>query len=264
MKFIYFFITGICALIAAADCGVLKAADFSDLTAEEESVCAAESLSVVLNPRQEAVLSAQVNACVHRIHKEFGQGFQKGDLLLTLDRRLFSLRLSQAQAVYLQKKRNFDTISDLYNHQSRSVIDLEDARAELSVAEINRELAKYDLEHCTIRAPYAGRVEQLAVDEREWVRTGDPLVKIVNDATLLARTLIPAVSLKAFPIGSKVQMTLTGGQMATGRVSHIGAVMDSASQTFEVKIEVPNPKGVLRSGMTGKIISPAPHKKEPF
>ncbi len=41
-----------------------------------------------------------------------------------------------------------------------------------------------------------------------------------------------------------------------GKVSHLGAVMDSASQTFEIDIEVPNSDGTLISGMTGKIVLP--------
>ncbi len=270
MKFVSLFITGICIFLAAAHPVVLKAADapvlpdFSDLGLEQESTGqveeradAPESFSVVLNPRQEAVLSAEVNACVQKIHKEFGQGFQKGDVLLTLDSRLFRLHLSQAEVLYVQRKKTFDAICDLYENQSRSIIELEDARAGFRIAEINKKVAKYDLERCTIRAPYAGRVEQVAVDEKEWVKIGDSLVKIVNDAVLLARTLVPASLLQVFSIGSTVEMELTGGRKVHGKVSHIGAVMDSASQTFEVKIEVPNPDGSLRSGMTGKIIRPA-------
>lgn len=220
-----------------------------------------KSFSVVLNPRREAVLSAEVDSSVQKIVREFGQSFNKGEPLISLTPELFTLRLSQAEALYQQKRKNLEVIRELYSNKSRSVLDLTEAEAELRIAEVGRKLAAYDLARCTIRAPYSGRVEQLAVDEQEWVKAGDPLIKIVSDATLLARTLIPAGSLAAFPLGHNVQIELTGGRVVEGAVSHIGAVMDSASQTFEIKIEVANRKGELRSGMTGRIVQPEEKRK---
>jgi len=219
-----------------------------------------ESFSIVLNPRKEAVLSAEVDSTVKQIVREFGQSFKKGDTLVRFNSVYFRLKLSQANAVYEQKQKAFTAVSDLYKNRSRSSIDLEEARAEQSIAKVNVDLANYDLTRCTIKAPYNGRVEHLAVDENEWVAEGDPLIRIVNDTTLLARTLVPAGALASFAIGSPVKIELTGGNIVSGNVSHIGAVMDSASQTFEVKIEIPNPDGKLRCGMTGKILSPAADK----
>ncbi len=195
-----------------------------------------DSFSVVLKPRYEAILAAEV--------------------VLQLDATLYTLLLKKAQAIQAKEQSIFDAVAALYKNKSRSIIELEEARVNLSIAKSEAAFARHNLARCTVRAPYDGRVEQLAVNEQEWVKTGDPLLKIVADSTLLARTLVPARYLSSFTLGKEVEIVLHDGQKITGKVSHLGAVMDSASQTFEIDVEVPNTEGKLIGGMTGKLIRP--------
>ncbi len=238
--------------------------DINEISIEEslvaplpkKSVAPSEFFSTVLKPRQEAILSAEVDARVEKIAKEFGQPFRKGEKLIQLDSTLYRLRVKKAEAEEAKEQITFTAISDLYKNRSSSIIDLEEARLNLSNAKTELVFARYRLDRCAISAPYNGRVERLAVNENEWVNAGDPLIKIVGDGTLLARTLIPASSLPLFTLDKEVEIALADGKKVAGRVSHLGAVMDSASQTFEIDIEVPNTDGSLISGMTGKIIPP--------
>lgn len=211
---------------------------------------------VVFSPRKEVILSAEVDSTVSLIAKEFGQFFKKGQVLVKLDPQMFIWRQDKAKALHKKAAKSFEVIENLYKDKSRSIMDLEEARANLSIAKANIRISSKEVEFCTIKAPYAGRVERLLVDEREWVEAGTPLIKIVSDSILLARTLVPWDELKSFPVGSPVNIELSSGETVKGKVSHVGAVMDSASQTFEVKIEVPNTSRKLKCGMTGQILMP--------
>ncbi len=268
MRLFFFFIAACWSVLCPSL--PLNAADseefptFNDITAEEGGLVGEiktpaiqqESFSVVLKPRREAILSAEVDGRVEQIVKEFGQSFRKGQTLIRLNSSLYRLRLQKAQATEALEQTTFDTISRLYQNKSRSIIDLEEARANLSIARTELAFANHNFARCTISAPYNGRVERLAVNEQEWVNAGDPLLKIVGDGTLLARTLVPANYLSAFAVGKPVEIILTGGKKVAGKVSHLGAVMDSASQTFEIDVEVTNPDGTLISGMTGRLVRP--------
>ncbi len=139
---------------------------FNDITAEkgsESSMPATvaeplESFSVVLKPRREAVLSAEVDARVERVLKEFGQSFRKGEKLVQLDSTLYRLRLKKAKAEEAKEQTAFTAISDLYKNKSSSIIELEEARLNLSNAKTEVVFARYKLDRCTISAPYNGRV----------------------------------------------------------------------------------------------------------
>ncbi|MBI9112372.1 efflux RND transporter periplasmic adaptor subunit [Maridesulfovibrio ferrireducens] len=216
-----------------------------------------ESFSVVFNPRKEVVLSSEVDSTVSYIGKEFGQSFRKGEVLIKLNPQMFLWRQDKAKALYEKASETFKVIENLYKDKSRSIIDLQEAKASLSIAEANMCIASQEVAFCTIKAPYSGRVEKLAVNEKEWVEAGTPLIKIVSDSVLLARTLVMGKDLAFFPLGGAVSIELSNGGVVKGNVSHVGAVMDSVSQTLQVNIEVANPKGQLKCGMTGKIVLPA-------
>lgn len=233
--------------------------DFSDekATKDDDSRTSLQgTYNVVFYPRKEVILSAEVESTVSQIAKEFGQSFKKGQVLIKLNPDMFILRQDKAKALHKKAVETFKIIEGLFKNKSRSVIDLEEARADLAISKANMRIAGKEVGFCTIKAPYSGRVEKLLVDEQEWVEAGTPLIKIVSDSVLLARTLVPWNELKAFPIGKLVEIELTSGEIVKGKVSHVGAVMDSASRTFEVKIEVSNTKRKLKCGMTGHIPMP--------
>ncbi len=89
----------------------------------------------MLDPRKEAVLSTEVDSAVRAVRKEFGQAFKKGDVLILLDSRLYNLRLEKAKALYKKASAKHDVIAKLYAQKARSIVDLEEAKAELIVLE---------------------------------------------------------------------------------------------------------------------------------
>ncbi len=212
-----------------------------------------ETLKVVFYPHKEAVISSELQSTVKIIAKEFGQSFKKDDMLIHLSEDMFAWQRDKAEAIYNQELKTFNVISRLYREKSRSVIELEEARGKLNVAKANVNIANKEFDNCTIKAPYNGRVEKVFINEGEWVEPGAMLLKIVDDSILYARTLILWNHVDAFPLGKTVDIIVNNGLKVSGSVSHISASMDSASQTFEIQIEVHNVDQKLRSGMTGAI-----------
>jgi multidrug efflux pump subunit AcrA (membrane-fusion protein) len=131
-------------------------------------------------------------------------------------------------------------------------IALATARKELAVAELNLAAAREELAACTVQAPFAGRVDRVAVNEHELVQAGQKLIAIVNGETLEASFLLPSDAIDAVREGLEVTIDVVEtGQRVTGRVSSISAQAEPASRTIEVWAEVPNPDGTLRPGMRG-------------
>lgn len=234
--------------------------DFSEKSASSNEVVGEsvpqDVFSVVFSPRKEVILSSEVDSTVSLISKELGQPFKKDEVLISLDPQMFLWRLDKAKALYSKALATFKVIENLYKDKSRSIIDLEEAKADLSIAKVNMSIASQEVAFCKIKAPYSGRVEKVAVDEKEWVESGTPLIKIVSDSVLLARTLVLGKDVNLFPLGKVVSIELSNGGIVKGKVSHVGAVMDSASQTLQVNIEVKNIDGKLKCGMRGHVVMP--------
>jgi multidrug resistance efflux pump len=265
-----------------------------------------DRIAVILAPRRQAVLSAEVSARVTAVNRELGERFELGEVLIGLDdlafrvnkqtsearleaaesnlaqvRKLTEERTRQrhAQAILDAARANLDATQRLYDDNHASRVDLENAKRDAATAQAeyelvaagatkelrqaerdvviargNREIAADELDACTIEAPYDGRVARVLVNEHELVDRGTPVIEVVDDSVLLARFLLPSSLFRAVRVGQELNLTIDEArENMVVKVSHIAAVLDAASVTFEVYAEVTNPAGKLRAGMNGSL-----------
>ena len=214
-------------------------------------------LSVVFTPRHQAVLAAEVATTVLEIHKEFGESFEQGDLLIKLDSERFVLDRNRAGSRVAAASKSYKVNKELYDNDSASQLEVEEARRDLGVAGADYNIAEHDIDSCTVTAPFGGRVDKVLVNEFEQVQKGQPMMEIVNDSVLLVKTLLPSKAFRSVSVGKDVSIQVNElGETVAGKVSHISATMDPASGTFEIYAEVDNAEGLLRSGMTGQLVLP--------
>lgn len=270
------------------------------------SAAAQEEVVVILAPRREAVLSAEVHGHVVSLRYELGQVFAEGEALATLHDLAYRVNVASATArqdaaqahltqieklvelktrqrhaeatlaaarVHLEATERLHdnghaSLNDLANAkrdvataqadtelvEATSAKELIEARRELALATGQLETAREELAACTLVAPYAGRVARVLVHEHEWVERGTPIVEIVDDTVLRARFLLPSKLFQAVRLGQEFQVLITEvGRVVRMTVSHVAAVLDPASRTFEVYAEIDNREGALRAGMNGTL-----------
>lgn len=222
----------------------------SPATAEQE---ATQGIPIVLAPRYESILAAEIDSRVTKITKEFGQNFKKGHVLIDLDAVPAGLGVRRAKAQLQEASKKFGILQDLYKTKSVSVLELEEARSKQVVAEVDLAIARQKLARCTVKAPFSGRVAKVLVHEHEWVKIGTPLLEVIDDSVLLAKFLLPSFLYGSLKTNGKVSIDIEEtGRIYEGRISHIGAEVDPSSRSFEVFAEVKNDAS-LRSGMRGTI-----------
>ncbi len=87
---------------------------------------------------------------------------------------------------------------------------LESARARLESARVMLRFREADLADATIRAPYAGVVTRKRVSAGKYVREGEPVIDMVDDADLEIEADIAAERLAGLPPGSEVELRVDG------------------------------------------------------
>lgn len=215
------------------------------------------TILAVFEPFRQAVISGEVSSRIERIHKEMGQGFNRGEPLVTLNSEDFVISLKKTHTLLKAAETNHKSISELFEDKSVSLLELNKVQTERALAELNLAKAERDLAACILVAPYAGRIKKVIANEHEWISAGQILLEIVDDSILRARALTPWSLLSKIHVGDTVTIKVNNVDMkVSGEVSHISPVIDSASQTSEILIEVDNRKGHLKSGMTGIIALP--------
>ncbi|MCA9038158.1 MAG: efflux RND transporter periplasmic adaptor subunit [Planctomycetaceae bacterium] len=148
----------------------------------------------------------------------------------------------------LELRRYQDTIVQLENQISLHPHQLEAARQRLTAAEADLKRANNDLLRTEVVPPFSGVLSEVMVEQGQYVRNGEPLVRIVDSS----RIEIP-VSLgledylliqDAVESGHPPEAWLAENETAPARwkgyVVRVSPTADASSRTIEVFIEVIN------------------------
>ena len=129
------------------------------------------------------------------------------------------------------------------------------ARAEWQIAVARREQALIDVERCAVRTPIAGVVELRRIQVGQMVKEGDLLFQIGDPSTLRAEVLVPEAHLGIVRVGQKVRVIpAAGGAPTTARVTRVSPLVDPASGTFRVVVDLDNRSGRLHGGVSARVV----------
>ena len=131
------------------------------------------------------------------------------------------------------------------------------ARARLQKAEENQVLARLDLARAralldqrTIKSPISGIVVDRFVAPGEFV-DDQPLLRLAQLDPLRVEVILPAEKFKEIATGMKAQVRPEDGEGTSylSTVVIVDKIIDPASGTFAVRLELPNPDYRVPSGL---------------
>lgn len=226
-----------------------------DTSSNEASPAAASSgLNVrgMLEPRAEATLSSQIAARVIALPYKEGDSFQKGAALVELDCEIYKTQLEAAEAASSAAKAQFESNRQLAKLNSIGALEvqLSEANYRKAVAEANvtRALTK----HCTIKAPFAGRVVKNEIHNYESVSEGTELLAIVDRSTPDIRLIVPSKALAWLKPGTPFTFEVDEtGASYPAKIKALGARIDAVSQTVSVRAQFTGQPATLTPGMSG-------------
>ena len=141
---------------------------------------------------------------------------------------------------------------------SRSAADVQVARSRISLSGAAYEARRNQLGAIanpdgtvTVVSPIAGVVSDREATLGESVEeSGKPIMTIVNDRQVIASANIYEKDLGQVRIGQAVQVKVVGDNTSyVGKVTAIGATIDSTTRVVPVKAEINNAQGKLKVGM---------------
>jgi multidrug efflux system membrane fusion protein len=164
--------------------------------------------------------------------------------------------LARAESELARARRDFRNAERLLERGAGTADRLAQTRTALAAAEASLAAAREAMEDLDIRAPFAGRIEELAVEEGEYVQAGAPAARIVDLQPLSVRIRIPQTAVADVEEGQQAEVTFIGGRTRTGEVVFVGARADAATRTFEAEVEVPNEDGAIPAGISASVRIP--------
>jgi len=206
----------------------------------------------LIKPVERAIISSEISAKINAIPFKSGVRFKKGDLLVGFNCSFYQADLASTEAIYQSKQHILKNNKELLALNAMSEIEVSISESEMKVARADRTMRAIRVGQCKIKAPYNGRVIEIAVNEHEIVSADKEILSILNDGELEIELIVPSNWLTWLSTGEAFTFLIDEtGMKLNAKVTKTGAVVDPVSQTikltgkFEEKLE-----GVL-SGMSG-------------
>jgi RND family efflux transporter MFP subunit len=122
--------------------------------------------------------------------------------------------------------------------------DTRQRRASVAQRRVGLEIARQELEDSRIVAPFDGRVQRRHANPGQYLKTGDPLVSLVQVNPLRLRMEVPEREAPQLRVGQEVRFRATGADRPqSARVSRISPALDRASRVLVVEADVENDGG---------------------
>ena len=107
----------------------------------------------------------------------------------------------------------------------------------------------------SVIAPLAGVLQELEVREGMTLAAGAPLARINGLDSVWLAVAVPEAQSAGIQVGQQAAARLPAlpGQVIEGEVSAVLPEASAASRTVRVRVQLPNPEGRLRPGLTAQV-----------
>jgi RND family efflux transporter MFP subunit len=230
-----------------------------------ESIATGPAISGELRAEREATLRAELAGAVRATFVDAGSRVGAGAVLAQLDDvaaqdNFLSARsaVTAAQSAADLAKREHERQQRLFDAGAIAERDLETARradvaaaSQLADAKARMTLARTQLDHTKVRAPFAGVIAQRMVSAGDYMQTGGEMFRIVDPRSMRFEASVPAAELSEVQVGATVTFSVNGypGRSFQGKVSRINPAADPTTGQVRIVVSIPNEKSALVGGL---------------
>jgi membrane fusion protein, multidrug efflux system len=178
----------------------------------------------------------------------------------TIRQREADLRLAQTN---LDRSRNLferqliprQTFDDTDARYQAAAAQLDLAKAQFAQAGARLDELKINVANTTITSPVSGFIGRRLLDPGAWVTPNSEFISIVDIATVRMVANIVEKDLRRVATGMKADVSVDAfpGESFVGRIARVAPVLDPATRTAQIEIEIDNPQFRLKPGMYANV-----------
>jgi RND family efflux transporter MFP subunit len=225
-----------------------------------------------LRPLETVVVRSRVDGILESVYVREGQTVANGALLARFESAEQEAQLRSAEAEVAAARSDFETarwnaeqsrelfrVGAISERELRSAEQAaEAARARQAAAEARHRTASNALRDTRVVAPFAGTIDKRFVQAGENTSRGAQMFTLVRSLTLELTASLPARRADEVKVGQSVRF-VANDRHFTGRIARLSPVIDPASRSVTVYVQIPNPRGELKGNTfaTGQVVSTA-------
>ena len=218
-----------------------------------ESIATLKS-TAVLEADRAATITTKSSGIILDILVEEGDLVEKDQVLLVLESDEQRLTLKSATANYDKSLNNFERAQKLLTKGLVNQEQIDNLKFETRSLKATLDQAVMNLSFTQVKSPFAGTVVKRHVKIGNLVQNATAVFEVIDFDSLQAKIDVPEHQWLIMKAGLPVQFEFDALENNTviGEVIRISPVIDSASGTFEVTVQVDNSEKLLRPGLFAK------------
>lgn len=209
-----------------------------------------EPVECLIEPRHRVKVATPVEGRVEEIRVDRGDRVKAGEVVAVLDSGVERATLKVDEARVEFGRRRLERHEEMFREAVISEGKLDLVREEQRVAELERDRSRAVLERRRIRSPIDGVVVRRLLEPGEFA---DPpeIVEIAQIDPLRVEAFVPAAHFGRIREGDRaaVRPELGDGEAREAVVVAVDPLVDPASGTFGVRLELPNAAHEIPAGL---------------
>ena len=207
---------------------------------------------------RDVTLRAKMDGIVKKIHVNYGQRVQKGDLLVEFDEEDRQERLKEAESRIAQRQREYESGQKLLKKRVVPENEVIAQKAELHAAEARRAEILREIKDSKIIAPFEGVNESRDVEEGEVISSGDPIARVIElhplqiDCFVSENDVFEIADQQGKDDVAFVRVK-QGESYQPARITFVSKNADPRTRTYKVELEISNDDYRVPAGLTTSV-----------
>ena len=178
---------------------------------------------------------------IQRVVVRAGQKVSAGQVILELDNSVVQSSLAEIKTQLDLAQTLFDKQKRLWDQGIGSEVQFLQAKTQLEGLQKRLSTAQKQAAMSTVRAPFAGSVDEVFAKQGEYAAPGMPMARLISTGGLRLELDVPETYITRLKVGQKIALDFNSiGVKTTASISQVGDFINPDSRTFKVSVNLPS------------------------
>jgi len=200
-------------------------------------------------------LGFKTGGIVRQLNIREGVSVKRGDILALLDLSEINARVNQARIGLDKAQRDLTRAGNLYQDSVATLEQYQNARSAFELAQSQKRIADFNLEHSRIVAPADGKIQKILVEANELIAPGYPAILFAStESDWVVRVALTDKDIVKFSLGDSahVEMDAFPDLPFPAEITELGAIADPVTGTYEAELRIIHTEPQFRSGFIAR------------
>lgn len=220
-----------------------------------QPICDRINLPGIVEPWVKFNIIAEVRGKVMEKRIEKGTPVTAGDVIVVLDTEEYEIACRAAKAIYETALSSKKRLEKLYKEQLTSRSQLDDITAQVEQYKAQLDSASLNLDRCTVRSPISGIINNLYVEQGQYVKISDPIGEVLQMDRVKVIVGIPESDVSAINNVNEFEVKLDAlnGKVFTAEKYFLSKASDPQARLYNLELGVDNPDGEILPDMFARV-----------